>query len=146
VDDAARRRFCIVPFLHKPEVVDPQLEVKLEAEWPAILRWLIDGCRAWQTDGLPKPDVVKAATDEYFRAQDAFGQWQDERCIRDPSLAERPSRLLADYNIWAQQNGEAEATRSRFRSWAERQTGLRYKTVHGSDYLQGLGLKAAPHA
>ena len=34
VDDAARRRFNIVPFTVKPDQPDPQLEEKLRAEWP----------------------------------------------------------------------------------------------------------------
>ncbi len=34
VDDAARRRFNLVPFTRKPAVPDRQLETKLKAEWP----------------------------------------------------------------------------------------------------------------
>jgi putative DNA primase/helicase len=37
-DDAMYRRFNVVPFVHKPERPDLQLEAKLKAEWPAILR------------------------------------------------------------------------------------------------------------
>jgi putative DNA primase/helicase len=47
VDDAARRRFSIVPFVHEPASPDPELEAK-QAEWPGILRWMIDGCLDWQ--------------------------------------------------------------------------------------------------
>jgi putative DNA primase/helicase len=43
VDEAARRRFNVVPFVHKPAKPDPDLEAKLKAEWPGILRWAIDG-------------------------------------------------------------------------------------------------------
>ncbi len=141
VDEAARRRFNIVPFTRKPDVPDRELEAKLEAEWPAILAWMIKGCLAWQRDGLTKPTAVAEATADYFDAQDVFGQWAEERCIRDPSLAERPGKLLADFNAWAGRNGEQEANRSRFRGWAERHGSLRYKTVKGSDYLQGIGLR-----
>ena len=38
VDEAARRRFNIIPFVHKPETPDQRLEEKLKAEYPAILR------------------------------------------------------------------------------------------------------------
>lgn len=59
VDDAARRRFNIVPFVHEPAMPDRDLETKLRAEWPGILRWMIDGCLAWQRNGLaPRPCVV----------------------------------------------------------------------------------------
>ena len=32
-----------------------QLEEKLKAEWPGILRWMIEGCLDWQTNGLVRP-------------------------------------------------------------------------------------------
>jgi putative DNA primase/helicase len=139
VDDAARRRFNIVPFLHKPAEPDRELEDKLRQEWPAILRWMIDGALSWRTDGMPKPKIVAEATDEYFAAQDAFGMWLAERCITAPNLQERPSALLNDYNAWAETNGEESANRSRFRGWAEKQPGLKYKRVKGCDYLAGIG-------
>lgn len=141
VDDAARRRFNIVPFLHKPAEPDRTLEDKLRKEWPAILTWMIDGCLSWSTGGLLKPKVVTEATDEYFAAQDAMGQWMAERCILDPSLAERPAILLADLNAWLVNNGEQPTNRNRFRGWAERQPKLKYKELKGYAYLAGVGLK-----
>jgi putative DNA primase/helicase len=46
VDEAMRRRLLLVPFTVQipPEERDPELPHKLEAEWPAILRWALDGC------------------------------------------------------------------------------------------------------
>jgi putative DNA primase/helicase len=41
VDDAARRRFLIVPFERKRETPDRELEQKLMNEAPGILRWMI---------------------------------------------------------------------------------------------------------
>src|SRR6266850_943776 len=58
VDDAARRRFNIVPFIFKPAKPDHKLEQKLLAEAPAILQWMIDGCLDWQNNGLIRPAVV----------------------------------------------------------------------------------------
>ena len=57
VDDAARRRFNIIPFTHKPAEPDLSLPEKLKAEWPAILRWAIDGCLDWQGNGLVRPAI-----------------------------------------------------------------------------------------
>jgi putative DNA primase/helicase len=70
VDDAARRRFNIVPFMHKPPVPDVDLEEKLRAEWPGILRWMIEGCINWQKRGLVRPQIVLDVTSEYFEEQD----------------------------------------------------------------------------
>jgi putative DNA primase/helicase len=66
VDDAAKRRFNVVPFEYKPATPDRDLEEKLKAEWPAILRWMIEGCLDWRKNGLVRPKVVLEATSEYF--------------------------------------------------------------------------------
>jgi putative DNA primase/helicase len=57
VDEAIRRRFLLVPFtvqIPKHER-DLNLTRKLEPEWPAILRWMIDGCLEWRRSGLMVP-------------------------------------------------------------------------------------------
>ena len=80
VDEAARRRINIVPFNFKPLLPDPELEQKLKPEWPAILRWMIDGCLDWQAGGLTRPPSVTAATETYFDDQDLIGQWLEDEC------------------------------------------------------------------
>jgi putative DNA primase/helicase len=67
VDEAMRRRMLLVPFTVRipPEERDPDLPEKVKAEWPAILRWAIDGCLKWQRIGLAPPKIVTEATDEY---------------------------------------------------------------------------------
>jgi putative DNA primase/helicase len=142
VDEAARRRFNIVPFPHKPASPDKELGEKLRGEWPGILRWMIEGCLAWQEEGITRPAVVREATEEYFTDQDVFGAWAAERCIFAPNLSSRPSVLLSDYNAWAERNGEQHGHRNRLRTWAERQPRIRYKKVKGVDFVQGIGLHA----
>jgi hypothetical protein len=68
VDEAMRRRMLLVPFLVQIPVEErgPDLTDKLKAEWPAILRWMLEGCLEWQRNGLAAPTVVTAATEEYF--------------------------------------------------------------------------------
>ena len=57
VDEAIRRRVLLLPFLQNipADERDPVLPQKLKAEWPAILRWMIDGCLEWQRVGLSRP-------------------------------------------------------------------------------------------
>lgn len=85
VDEAMRRRLLVVPFTVRiPEAErDPDLSTKLEPEWPAILRWAVDGCLEWQRIGLAPPAVVLDATAEYFAGEDMFGQWLDDACDTD---------------------------------------------------------------
>lgn len=109
VDDAARRRFNIVPFTHKPVVVDYSLEETLRAEWPGILRWAIEGCLNWQKQGLVRPPIVSAATADYFSEQDLFGQWLDEKCeveIGNPHKWETVAALYASWSAFARNAGD----------------------------------------
>jgi putative DNA primase/helicase len=85
VDEAMRRRLLLIPFTVQIPVSerDPTLTERLEAEWPAILRWMIDGCLEWQRIGLAPPKAVTDATAEYFAAEDSFGQWLEDACDVD---------------------------------------------------------------
>ena len=103
VDEAMRRRMLLLPFtVQIPENErDPDLADKLKAEWPAILRWMLDGCLEWQEIGLAPPKIVTDATDEYFEDQDLFKQWLED-CTEDggPFAFTRISALFASWKVW----------------------------------------------
>ncbi|MDY6868890.1 MAG: phage/plasmid primase, P4 family, partial [Chloroflexota bacterium] len=106
VDDAARRRFNIIPFVNKPVRPDKDLPEKLKDEYPGILQWMIEGCLDWQANGLIKPDVVQAETEAYFDDQDIFSQWLEECTTRKyETTGETSSRLFESWKRWARQQG-----------------------------------------
>ncbi len=104
VDKAWRRRIHMAPFLHEPPVVDNELGDKLQAEWPAILAWMIEGCLDWQKNGLPKPPVVAQHTEEYFDAEDTIGRWLNE--CTEPGEFASTNDLFDSWREWCGQNGE----------------------------------------
>lgn len=117
VDDAARRRFNIVPFTRKPAAPDKELEVKLRKEWSGILRWMIDGCLDWQRNGLHRAPVVTAATEAYFSDQDLFGQWLDEECDAEPGNDwkwEPTAKLFKSWSDYALRAGEKPGSKKAF--------------------------------
>jgi putative DNA primase/helicase len=118
VDDAARNRFNIVPFIRKPASPDRQLEQKLQAEWPAILRWMIDGCLDWQRNGLVRPVSVKETTENYFSDQDLLGQWLAEKCdAADPlntSKSDYTGALFTSWGEYSHDAGEPPGTKKAF--------------------------------
>jgi P4 family phage/plasmid primase-like protien len=107
VDDAMHRRFNIASFIVKPMKPDHQLEVKLKAEWPQILAWMIAGSRRYfEEGGLTRPAAIVAATDDYFAEQDVFGQWLEERCIIRDGAMETSAKLYSDWETYARAHGE----------------------------------------
>lgn len=116
VDEAARRRINIVPFTRRPAKPDRMLEQKLRAEWPAILRWAIDGCADWQSSGLVRPERVREATAAYFADQDLFGQWLEDECVVEPTNAHRwetSADLFAGWGSYAKAVGEEPGSAKR---------------------------------
>jgi putative DNA primase/helicase len=110
VDEAMRRRLMLAPFTVQipPAERDLDLPRRLESEWPAILRWMIDGCLEWQRIGLAPPAIVTDATAAYFDDQDVLQHWLDE-CTADggPYAFTLTKKLYASWKHWAdEQNFE----------------------------------------
>jgi putative DNA primase/helicase len=108
VNEAMRRRLHLLPFdvTIPADEVDPRLGEKLEAEWPGILAWAIEGCRAWNEVGLGMPDKVRAATDEYLEEEDSIGKWIGECCELGPQDWTSASDLFKSWEAWATARGE----------------------------------------
>jgi putative DNA primase/helicase len=116
VNDAARRRFNIVPFLNKPQTPDLKLKQKLKAEYPAILHWMIEGCLDYQANGLTVPEAVCKATNEYFDEQDLPGQWIQEKCECGPGKKEIASALYGSWKEFAGKSGGKPGSTATFAS------------------------------
>lgn len=145
VDDAARRRFNIIPFTQKPVAPDRDLEDKLKAEAGQILSWAITGCLDWQANGLVRPEIVTAATADYFEEQDLFSQWLEDNCERKPSNFELPTPLYNDWAAYARAAGDDPGNSRAMKSKLERAGFPRVKT-NGLRVYRGLSLKRRPPA
>jgi putative DNA primase/helicase len=112
VDEAIRARFNLIPFkvTIRPEERDPDLPDKLKAEWPAILRWAIDGCLEWQRLGLRQPVSVREATEDYLSQEDAVAIWLNDCCILQERSRENTADLYSSWKAWAEKTGEAPGT------------------------------------
>jgi putative DNA primase/helicase len=118
VDEALRRRLHFIPFVITipPGERDKHLEAKLKTEAPAILRWMIEGCLAWQRQGLDPPKIVQAATEEYLAAEDSFQLWRDACTQPDPKAWEPASNLWDSWRGWTANAGEFAGTQKSFSS------------------------------
>jgi putative DNA primase/helicase len=142
VDEAIRRRLHLVPFsvvIPKDER-DLHLGEKLKAEWPAILRWMIDGCLEWQAEGLKPPDAIRAATDAYFENEDSLGEWITDACDQGASYQARIKDLFPSWKAFAEAADDFVGTKRSFADALENRGFRRHKI--GRDRDKGfLGLK-----
>lgn len=140
VDEAARRRFNIVPFIHKPSSPDPRLPEKLMAEAPAILQWMIEGCLDWQKNGLIRPTCVIEATEEYFSDQEVFPRWLEEECITGGTVSEASSVLYRAWSEYARSVGAKPGTQADFKE-GMRKAGFAYRKRNNVREFSGVALK-----
>jgi putative DNA primase/helicase len=127
IDHAFWRRLRLVPFevqflnAKAPENagkiipvnrrIDTKLPEALRAEREGILAWLVQGCLAWQRDGLTVPAAVSRATTEYRIIQDVLASFISECCLESPSVRCRFSTLFDRYCKWADAAREKPLTR-----------------------------------
>lgn len=138
VDEAARRRFNIVPFIQRPPKPDRKLEPKLRAEAPSILRWMIEGCLDWQENGLVRPKSIAEATEAYFAEQDVFGQWLGDCCRTEAgtrSISEYAADLFRSWTAYAEQAGEKPGSRIALGKTLETRGFVRKKSNRGQMHL-----------
>jgi len=144
VDEAARRRFNIVPFILKPATPDRELEQKLMPEAPGILQWMIDGCLDWQQNGLIRPACVIEATAEYFSDQDLLRHWLQEECICEPGNMDRSvasSILFKSWSDYAKAAGHKPGTHSTFK---DNLTAAGFKFYRGEKAREFFGISLRP--
>jgi putative DNA primase/helicase len=144
VDEGIRRRFRLVPFTVQisESERDPKLAEKLKAEWPAILRWMIDGCLEWQRVGLVVPTIVREATDEYLSDQDVITQWAEVWIESNPKSEFVLTRMLfASWNHWCEQRNLPPGTERTFSDALADQLGYeRARRTNGRGF-KGISLK-----
>jgi putative DNA primase/helicase len=110
-DDGIWRRVMLVPWdVQIPEARrDPDLVVKLFAEAPGVLNWLVAGLIDYLEAGLRVPDQVKAATDGYREDSDPMGRFLAECCevTGAEGVFTRTRDLVEAFSFWLTQNGSS---------------------------------------
>ncbi len=143
-DPATARRMNLVPFNFTTKSPDKTLKSRLAEEYPAILRWAIDGCLDWQANGLLRPEIVQAATQGYLDEQDLFAQWVDAECTTGLQDSDTHAALFGSWAAFAFANGEQPGNG---RDFSERMVDARFKRLkdtpgqHGKRGYAGIALR-----
>jgi putative DNA primase/helicase len=141
-DHAIWRRIRLIPFtVTIPEAErDKRLGGKLLAELPGILRWAVEGCLAWQREGLEPPRAVTGATGEYRTEMDVIAAFIRECCEAGPAQVARAGALYAAYCEWCAEVGETPVHQKRFGEELK-QRGFTAGKHQGDRCWHGIGLR-----
>lgn len=108
-DDGIWRRIHLVPFEASfPEGVrDPELPQKLRAEASGILRWAVEGCLEWLSNGgLRRPRKIEEATLRYRRETDALAEFLRHCCVVGPDHRATRKGVRQRYEAWCQEQND----------------------------------------
>lgn len=119
---------------------DPKLSERLRAEFSGILNWAIQGCLAWQKEGLNPPATVRKATTDYLAAEDAIGRWLEDCCITNDAHWTTGAALLSDYQAWAERTGERAMSQKRLTQALEGRGFVQTRTRAARGFV-GIGLR-----
>lgn len=106
-DEAIWERVLFIPWLRylKPEERDQNLTEKLKREDSGILNWALEGCRAWQREGLNPPAEVRAAIQGYREEMDSFSQFFSECCVFKSGARVKAKDLFETYQAFCLEEG-----------------------------------------
>lgn len=102
-------RLKIIPFTRHFEDHEQDKTLKTTLMAPenlsGILNWAIEGYKLYKAEGLPEPDEVKAATEQYKVDSDRTAQFMSQ-CLRHEKGSElKSTAVYTRYKDWCSENG-----------------------------------------
>src|SRR5690348_13250992 len=85
---------------------DRELGRKLRAELSGILNWAVQGCLAWQREGLNAPKPVSEAVNQYRQEMDLVAEFVAYCCEAGPGYRKSFAELYDEFKTWCQGSGE----------------------------------------
>ena len=151
-DSGIWRRIRLIPFTVRipTSQQDKTLSATLRRELPGILAWAVQGCLAWQENGLDEPADVVSATERYRQEMDPLSDFIGACCI-EGRTCQTPFRQLYDaYVQFSREQDDAVINEKQFttrlseRGYESARISFNSKQVRG---WRGIALQAdAPMA
>ena len=115
-DEAIWDRIKLIPFNHRFDGSVPrrQVDEMFEREFAGILRWAVDGCLLWLSDGLETPEPVLNATKEYRNESDVLAEFLEDRCLIESGAQVVKGDLYSEYIDWTENSKERPVSKKKF--------------------------------
>ncbi|MCS6305995.1 MAG: hypothetical protein H8K07_20370 [Nitrospira sp.] len=141
--DALWRRLRLIPFAVRipDDKQDKELLSKLMAELPGILAWAVQGCLAWQREGLGCPEVVRVATTEYRETENVFDDFLSECCVIGPEEEVLYATLRTAYMEWVEVRGDKPISGKSFATELQAHK-FTPKKIRNARHYRGLRLRS----
>jgi putative DNA primase/helicase len=124
-------RIALIPFdvrIDDGEVDRSLAERLIKEELSGILTWAMEGCLAWQKEGLRIPKAIVDATREYRAAEDVVGGFVGERCLFSTIEFESIATLMAAAQKWCATNERFPFSKKDLGEWLKQ-----HKCIEGRD-------------
>ena len=149
-DEAMWRRLRPVPFDVRIPVgeQDRKLELKLREEYPGVLAWAVEGCRAWQRDGLGMSPASERALANYRKQMDSVRPFVKQFIKKDAEKRTHMPPMFKRYQEFCKDEQIANTLKaSEFYEQVIDKTSAQRVRYHGRDYMKGIMMIAdAPPA
>ena len=101
-------RVRLIPFDYRFDGSVPrrQVDEMFEREFAGILRWAVDGCLLWLSDGLETPEPVLKATKDYKAESDVLAEFIEDNLSFEVGARVVKGDLYSEYVKWAEDNKE----------------------------------------
>lgn len=146
--DGIWRRVLLVPWQAKvaeQEKVPRYHELLLREEGPGIVAWLVEGALRYLRDGLMVPSSIRAASEEYRKAEDVLGEFMADCLVVGQEHTISRAQLNAAYDGWCFENNIPPRERAGIRDLID-SIGLRVsinpncRIGAGPRVIRGIGL------
>lgn len=105
--EAMWRRLRLIPFtviIPHDRRIGKLADKLVKRELPGILNWALEGCAAWQRDGLLEPVAVRKATRGYRDENDILGEFLAQRCVFEESNWVSVGEFYRHFTDWWQES------------------------------------------
>ncbi len=145
-DDAIWRRIVQIAFDQQIPEDEQDGDVKSAladpaVAGPAVLLWLIEGCRMWKRDGLHPPESVRTTTTEYREEMNPLTEFLEESCVIHPLARSENPAMWQEYLDWAKRNMNGRALgRKNFTQRLELVANVQLHRNGQGRFWEGIGL------